>query len=312
MPYQEVLPGEPPSGDSPNSGRIKWNENDEELFDRVDALENDPGTPGPAGEDGRTVLNGSGAPDSGLGIDGDFYIDTTADAIYGPKTGGAWGSATSLIGPQGPEGTVGSHNHDERYYTETEMDTALSGKQSTYEKGQANGYASLDSDGKVPSGQLPATSGGTTIPAGAMMMHAGSSAPSGWLVCNGTEVSRTTYADLYAALGGASSPWGQGNGTSTFNVPDLRGRAPIGVGTGSGLTARALAAQVGTENHTLTEAQMPAHTHTYNDYAGIGSQTSGGSFARGQTPNTASGSTGGGQSHPNMQPSVAVNFIIKT
>lgn len=62
------------------------------------------GPTGPAGADGKTVLNGSGAPGSGLGVDGDFYIDTTADAIYGPKTAGSWGSATSLIGPTGPAG----------------------------------------------------------------------------------------------------------------------------------------------------------------------------------------------------------------
>lgn len=60
------------------------------------------GSTGAAGADGKTVLNGSGAPGSGLGVDGDFYIDTTADDIYGPKTAGAWGSGTSLIGPAGP------------------------------------------------------------------------------------------------------------------------------------------------------------------------------------------------------------------
>lgn len=57
---------------------------------------------------GRTVLNGSGAPGSGVGANGDFYIDTTADAIYGPKTGGAWGSGVSLIGPAGTNGTNGT------------------------------------------------------------------------------------------------------------------------------------------------------------------------------------------------------------
>ena len=62
------------------------------------------GSTGPAGADGKTVLNGSGAPSSGLGTNGDFYIDTTADAIYGPKTAGAWGSATSLVGPTGAAG----------------------------------------------------------------------------------------------------------------------------------------------------------------------------------------------------------------
>jgi hypothetical protein len=62
---------------------------------------------GPAGADGKTVRNGSGAPSNALGVDGDFYIDTTADAIYGPKAGGTWGSPTSLIGPAGTNGTNG-------------------------------------------------------------------------------------------------------------------------------------------------------------------------------------------------------------
>ena len=62
------------------------------------------GGAGTPGADGKTVLNGSGAPSSGLGTNGDFYIDTTADAIYGPKTAGAWGSPTSLVGPTGAAG----------------------------------------------------------------------------------------------------------------------------------------------------------------------------------------------------------------
>lgn len=65
-----------------------------------------------AGADGKTVRNGTGAPSSGLGVDGDFYIDTTADAIYGPKTAGAWGSSTSLIGPTGATGAAGDAGAD--------------------------------------------------------------------------------------------------------------------------------------------------------------------------------------------------------
>ena len=55
----------------------------------------------------QTIHNGAGAPSGALGIDGDFYIDTTADAIYGPKASGAWGSGTSLIGPTGATGATG-------------------------------------------------------------------------------------------------------------------------------------------------------------------------------------------------------------
>lgn len=58
------------------------------------------------GVDGKTVRSGSGVPAAELGVDGDFYIDTTAHTLYGPKTTGAWGSATSIVGPQGEAGTV--------------------------------------------------------------------------------------------------------------------------------------------------------------------------------------------------------------
>ena len=63
--------------------------------------------PGPAGADGRTVLNGAGAPGSGTGVNGDFYINLSAITIYGPKTGGAWGSPTSIIGSKGDKGDQG-------------------------------------------------------------------------------------------------------------------------------------------------------------------------------------------------------------
>jgi hypothetical protein len=72
------------------------------------------GLQGPAGTNGNTVLNGSGAPSSGLGTNGDFYIDTVAKAIYGPKANGVWGGAVSLIGPTGatgPQGPAGPSVH---------------------------------------------------------------------------------------------------------------------------------------------------------------------------------------------------------
>lgn len=64
------------------------------------------GPPGPTGATGNSVLSGSGAPSSSLGQNGDFYIDTAALDIYGPKTAGAWGSGTSLVGPTGPQGVA--------------------------------------------------------------------------------------------------------------------------------------------------------------------------------------------------------------
>ncbi len=63
---------------------------------------------GTAGADGSTVLNGSGAPAAGLGATGDFYLDTVAEAMYGPKTGAGWGASTALMGPAGAQGSTGA------------------------------------------------------------------------------------------------------------------------------------------------------------------------------------------------------------
>jgi microcystin-dependent protein len=138
-------------------------------------------------------------------------------------------------------------------------------------------------------------------------MFAGSASPSGWLTCDGAAVNRTTYAALFAVIG---TTYGAGNGTTTFNLPDMRGRAPIGVGTGSGLTARALADEVGAETHTLSVAEMPSHTHTQFSTGPKNNSFDSGTFV-GNDLSGPTGSTGGDAAHNNMQPSLAVNFIIK-
>ena len=118
------------------------------------------------------------------------------------------------------------------------------------------------------------------IPTGGIVQYGGVSAPTSWLFCDGAAVERSTYADLFAALGGLSSPYGLGNNVSTFNVPDLRGRVPMGAGTGAGgglsstgrptggqgLTARALGAYDGDE-------RLQAHTHSVTGNTGGQSQT---------------------------------------
>ncbi|MBX3242385.1 MAG: tail fiber protein [Chitinophagaceae bacterium] len=97
-----------------------------------------------------------------------------------------------------------------------------------------------------------------SIPAGVIQSFAGSTAPTGYLMCNGQAVSRTTYAGLFAAIG---TTYGTGDGSTTFNLPDLRGRTAIGAGAGTGLSSRTLAATGGAETHTLTVDQLPAHNH---------------------------------------------------
>ena len=95
---------------------------------------------------------------------------------------------------------------------------------------------------------------------GMISMYAGSTAPSGWLECDGAAVSRTTYAALFAAIG---TTWGAGDGSTTFNLPDMRSRAPVGAGQGTGLSNRALGSVFGAESRVLTIDDLPDHTHTF-------------------------------------------------
>lgn len=94
------------------------------------------------------------------------------------------------------------------------------------------------------------------VPTGAVIPYAGSAAaPGGWLFCDGSEVSRTTYAALFAVI---AETYGAGDALTTFNLPDLRSRVPMGAGTGPGLSARLVGTKTGTESIT----DVPAHTHT--------------------------------------------------
>jgi microcystin-dependent protein len=96
------------------------------------------------------------------------------------------------------------------------------------------------------------------LPVGSVISFAGSIIEEDWLVCDGSAVSRTTYPDLYATVG---DTYGAGDGSTTFNLPDIRGKTIVGSGTGTGLTARSIGDIGGEETHIVSIAEMPIHTH---------------------------------------------------
>lgn len=144
------------------------------------------------------------------------------------------------------------------------------------------------------------------LPVAAMLDFGGTSAPTGFLLCDGSAVSRTTYAALFAAIG---VNWGSGDGSTTFNVPDIRGRTSIGAGTGSGLSARTLGQTGGEEEHLLIIAEMPSHTHDFAETVAAGNVFSAGTNYT--NTNEPTSSTGGDSPHNNMQPFAVVTKIIK-
>lgn len=177
----------------------------------------------------------------------------------------------------------------------------------------ANNVPRLNSDAVIAP-----ISGGTPI--GAVTSFAGSSAPSGWILCYGQAVSRTTYAKLFTVI---STTYGVGDGSTTFNLPDIRGRVVAGKDDMGGTSANRLTDQTGgvdgdtlgdtggAETHTLTTAQLAAHTHTVVSEQTGSPGTSGGLLnADASTDSVISGSTGGGGAHNNVQPTIILNCII--
>ena len=150
------------------------------------------------------------------------------------------------------------------------------------------------------------------MPVGTVLQYAGSTAPEGWLVCNGTPVSRTTYDDLFAVVG---ITYGIGNGSTTFNLPNLSGKIPVGID--SSQTEFDAQGEIGGEKeHTLTVDEMPSHDHEhrYRDMEENATNASGDYYIT----DTGSGLSrnainheGGDQPHNNLQPYIVMYYIIK-
>ncbi|MFY7908863.1 MAG: phage tail protein [Emticicia sp.] len=155
---------------------------------------------------------------------------------------------------------------------------------------------------------------------GEIRMMANNFPPAGWARCDGSLLPISEYDTLFALIG---TTYG-GDGQTTFAVPDLRGRLPIHQGTGPGLSTRVIGQSFGTESVTLTNSQIPQHTHTLLLAATAANASSPANTTIGNAtanlyirdvisdsmnPNSIAQS-GGNQPHENRMPSLTVNFVI--
>jgi microcystin-dependent protein len=167
------------------------------------------------------------------------------------------------------------------------------------------------------------TSTASAIKPGHLAPFAGATAPAGWLLCYGQAVSRATYAALYLAIG---TVHGAGDGSTTFNIPDLRGRTVAGkdnmggsaanrlTAGGSGIAGATLGAVGGTETHTLSTAQLANHQHAQQADTRVGATPcqSGGADMTGTGGGGTTQGAGSGSAHQNTQPTAVHNWLIKT
>ena len=167
--------------------------------------------------------------------------------------------------------------------------------------------------------------GGAGVPAGNVSATARVSAPAGGLLCDGSAVSRATYEVLFTAI---STTYGAGDGTTTFNVPNLKGRVPVGVDAGQ-TEFDTLGETGGAKTHLLTADQsgVAEHSHRIKGVETVNPSGTADGFARGisspdnnfrsggvaATPTwgSALGAQAAAEPHNNLQPYIALNYIIK-
>lgn len=162
---------------------------------------------------------------------------------------------------------------------------------------------------------------GGSVPAGSMVDYAGGTVPAGWLLCYGQAVSRETFAALFLAIGTAH---GAGDGVTTFNLPDSRGRTTVGKDGMGGTKANRVTTAVsgfdgdvlgevgGGQSHTLTVAELASHAHSNGaNYSGYSYSHNGAGVTNGLSVINA-GANGSGGAHRNMPPSIVANKMIKT
>ena len=154
-------------------------------------------------------------------------------------------------------------------------------------------------------------SSGDILPIGSMIPYGNDTAPENWLICDGSEVSRTTYAELFNVIG---TSYGSGDGTTTFNLPDKRGRVSVGLDSNDS-DFNSIGKHSGEKKHQLKIEEMPSHNHNilkprWNTSAGANAVYGSNGLGTGSDYDNI-GYTGGGQAHNNLQPYEVDNWIIK-
>jgi len=151
----------------------------------------------------------------------------------------------------------------------------------------------------------------TAAPTGTVTAFAGSTAPTGYVLCDGSEYSETTEAALFAVLGSTYNTGGET--ANQFRVPVVRGRVVAGMGGSLLIGTDAFADTGGASTHTLTENEMPSHSHGIGGFANdMNLGTSSFRLSPTVTSIGETKETGGDQAHNNVQPTIILNYIIKT
>lgn len=150
------------------------------------------------------------------------------------------------------------------------------------------------------------------VPAGTVLAFAGTNAPPGYLICDGSSLLRDDYPRLFAVIG---TTWGAAD-SDHFNLPDMRRRTVVGAGgTGTSVLGSSVGDTGGAETHTLVVDEMPRHRHTITPRPWVATGPVGGTGKTGVIDWGTEPVTryeGGDEPHNNMQPSAVMNHIIKT
>jgi len=178
--------------------------------------------------------------------------------------------------------------------------TAIVGSECT---DTSTGILYLKTSGSGNTGWSPTATSSTIVPVGTVIESARSSAPTNYLECDGSALSRTTYATLFSAIG---TTYGVGDGSTTFNIPDRRGNVGRGAGTSSGYTQNVTITQ-----GAKTDDALEAHTHNYTTPATYDDVIGGtGTSARVQSIGTTGGASGRTANETRVK-SLGMKYYIK-